>query len=65
MLLKKTLILASLVFVLSVLLTLWVFDKLMLLNGRDSDHHFFARPDTPLNGAPSANLQLRPLRRSA
>jgi hypothetical protein len=65
MLLKKTLILTSLVFVLSVLLTLWVFDKLMVLGGRDSERRFFARPDTPLNGTQAPNLQLTPLRRSA
>ena len=65
MLLKKTLILASLVFVLSVMLTLWVFDKLMLLNGRDSDRRFFSRPDTPLNGPQPTSLPLGALRRSA
>ena len=65
MLLKKALILASLVFVLSVLLTLWVFDKLMVLGGRNSDRRFFTHPDIPLNSQQGTALQLHPLRRSA
>ena len=64
MLLKKALILASLIFVLTVLLTLWVFDKMMVLNGRDSDRQFFTRPDIPLNSH-AGTLQLHTLRRSA
>ncbi|MBW7997041.1 MAG: hypothetical protein FVQ81_10835 [Candidatus Glassbacteria bacterium] len=64
MLIKKTLILASLVAALSVLLALWMFDKLMVLNGRDSGYQFFTRPEAPLNDSP-AKLQFQPLRRSA
>ena len=64
MLLKKTLILTSLVVVLSALLALWLFDKLMVASGRDSGHKFFVLPNTPL-GTPQSKLQLHSMRRSA
>ncbi len=64
MLLKKTLIFTSLVMALSALLALWLFDRLMVLNGRDSGRKFFARPSMPL-GAPQPKMQLHSLRRSA
>ena len=64
MLLKKTLIITSLVLVLSALLALWLFDKLMVVSGHGSGRKFFPLPKTPL-GPPQAKLQLHPMRRSA
>ncbi len=64
MLLKKTLILASLIVVLSALLTLWLFDKLMVASGRDSERRFFNLPNPP-PGTPQSKMQLHPMRRSA
>jgi len=46
---KKFIILFTLFLVLVVLLSLWVFDKVLVLSGRGSSFNFFSTPPRPLN----------------
>ena len=65
--LKKYVILFSLLLFLLLLLSLWAFDKLMVLNGRGSSFRFFAPGPRPLTREPSPAkpLELAALSRSA
>jgi hypothetical protein len=46
---KKFIILFTLILVLLALLSLWVFDKILILRGRGSSFSFFSPPPRPLN----------------
>ena len=46
---KKFVILLALLIVLVALLSLWVFDKILVLSGRDSSFSFFSPAPRPLN----------------
>jgi len=46
---KKFIILLTLLIVLAALLSLWVFDRIMVLRGRGRSFSFFSPPPRPLN----------------